>query len=272
MRNHILLVSILALAAAGSACKKDKSAPTVPSAALDEETTDEKQVVNPTLPDEPPTPAEPGETTMRSETLDDGPIPVPPTDVLAGRNPAPPERETLFVDPGADEPMAVDEVIAQLAPTRGSKTRGTVRFRETSDGLEVVADVTGLPKGPHAFHVHIFGDCSAPDATSAGDHFHFHGSSLAPDEHMITGNLGELTGDAAGKATHTGAIKDAAMHGKFSIVGRSVVIHEKGNDPTKTPDGGAGKRLACGVIGVAAEPTTAPETPETPKPPAPKKY
>jgi superoxide dismutase, Cu-Zn family len=267
MRNHIITVSILALAASGSACKKDQSAPTVPSAMLDEE--EEKQVVNPTLPDEPPTPPEaaPPSPIDVDETpasgsdvarLDDGPIPVPSEGLLAGRGTTPP-RETAYVDPGAAEPMPVDEVIAVLAPTRGNKARGTVRFRDTGDGLEIVADVTGLPKGPHAFHVHMFGDCSSPDAESAGDHFHFTGSSLAPAEHVITGDLGELEASAAGKATRTATIKDAAVHGKFSILGRSVVVHEKGNDHTKTPDGGAGKRLACGVIGVATEPTTAPK-------------
>lgn len=259
MRNHILMVSILALAASGSACNKDKSAPTVPSSMLAED----KQVVDPTLPDEPPMLPEPAErsATDVDETpgshrdvaaIDDGPIPVPPPGVLASRVATPPERETAFVDPGADQPAAVDEVIAVLAPTRGSKTRGTVRFRDTGDGVEVIADVTGLPRGPHAFHVHVFGDCSAPDAKSAGDHFHFHGSSLAPAEGIITGDLGELTGDAAGKASRTERIQEATLHGKFSIIGRSVVVHEKGNDPAQPPDGGAGKRLACGVIGVAA--------------------
>jgi len=29
------------------------------------------------------------------------------------------------------------------------------------------------------------------------------------------------------------------------------VIHEKANDPTAGPDGGAGTPLACGVIGIA---------------------
>src|SRR5687767_13974890 len=94
MRNHILMVSILALAASGSACNKDKSAPTVPSSMLDEEATEEKQVVNPTLPDEPPMPPEPDEHSATDvdespgshsdvAAIDDGPIPVPPPGVLA---------------------------------------------------------------------------------------------------------------------------------------------------------------------------------------------
>jgi Cu-Zn family superoxide dismutase len=251
MRTHLILVSILALAL-GGACNKDKSAPTIPASVLAEDADEEKQVARPTLPTEPP--IEPEVAEPEAFQLDDGPIPEGSAELLAGRAAKLARRETLYVDPGAAEPMAVEEVVAVLAPTRGSKTRGTIRFRDTGDGLEVTADVTGLPAGPHAFHVHVFGDCSSPDAESAGDHFHFHGSSLAPAEHIITGDLGELTGDATGRATRTATIEAATLHGKFSIVGRSVVVHEKGNDPAKTPDGGAGKRLACGVIGVASEP------------------
>ncbi len=88
-----------------------------------------------------------------------------------------------------------------------------------------------------------------PDAQSAGPHFHFVGSSFA-EERFITGNLGELQADGKSTATQRDRIH-AMLQGKFSILGRAVVIHEKGNNPASPPDGAAGKRLACGVIGVA---------------------
>ena len=58
-----------------------------------------------------------------------------------------------------------------LHPTAGSKVGGTVTFTEVADGVQVHADLTGLGPGNHGFHVHEFGDCSAPDAMSAGGHF-----------------------------------------------------------------------------------------------------
>lgn len=235
MHKLLMFSSLFALAVIGGGCHKDRAVPTVPSSALPE-TTEEKEVATPSL-----------------ETEE---LAIPSAHLHAGQTSLPAARETVLVDPGAAEPMPVEQVVAVLAPTKGSKVAGTIRFRDSGDGLEVTADVTGLPAGPHAYHVHVFGDCSGPDAESAGEHFHFHGSSLAPTEAIVTGDLGELTGDATGKATRTDKVTGATLQGKFSIVGRSVVVHEKGNDPTHPPDGAAGKRLACGVIGVASEPIT----------------
>ena len=58
--------------------------------------------------------------------------------------------------------------IAVLQPTAGNHVHGTVRFTETSVGVTVDADISGLdPHTQHGFHVHELGDCSAPDAESA---------------------------------------------------------------------------------------------------------
>lgn len=159
-------------------------------------------------------------------------------------------REVL-IDPGAEDPIPVSEAIATVVPTEGNNVRGTVRFRGAASGVDVVTTLEGLPGGVHAYHVHVYGDCSAPDATSAGPHFHFHGSSLNTKEKIITGNLGELTGDGAGRASHRARIEAASLQGEYSIIGRAVVVHAQGNNPEITPDGGAGARIACGVIGVA---------------------
>lgn len=166
-------------------------------------------------------------------------------------NPSPaPAPYTL--DPGAENPEEVKHAVAVLSPTEGNEARGTVHFEKVSQGLEVTADFENLPPGPHAFHVHVFGDCSSPDAKSADTHFHFTGPSMNPpaDIDHITGNLGEVTADESGSAQAKATIEDAKLQGPFSILGRSVIIHEKGNDPQQPPIGAAGGRLACGVIGM----------------------
>jgi Cu-Zn family superoxide dismutase len=43
-------------------------------------------------------------------------------------------------------------------------------------------------------------------------------------------------------------IGTARLDGPHSIIGRSVVVHARGNDPSQPPDGDAGARIACGVI------------------------
>src|SRR3954471_23443785 len=63
------------------------------------------------------------------------------------------------------------KAIATLSAASGSSVAGTVTFTSGSDGVTVVADITGLTPGKHGFHIHEFGDCSAKDGTSAGGHY-----------------------------------------------------------------------------------------------------
>jgi Cu-Zn family superoxide dismutase len=159
---------------------------------------------------------------------------------------------TAFVDPGAPNAKGpVQEATAVMHSTTGLRL-GTIRFVDTGErGLEVTTSIEGLPSGTHAYHVHVYGDCSSPDFKSAGPHFHFTGSAFDESVKMITGNLGELTPKGEGRITEHTRIPNARLQGPYSVVGRSVVIHAEGNDPSVTPDGGAGARIACGVIGVA---------------------
>lgn len=156
------------------------------------------------------------------------------------------------VDPGAGDSPVVSEAVAVLNPTEGNHVTGEVTFKQTSSGLNVHAEFKGLSPGEHAFHVHLFGDCSSDDAKSAGTHFNFQGSSEAPpkDIQRITGNLGEVKADESGSGSVDETIEKATLTGPYSIVGRSVVVHEKGNDPKSPPIGAAGGRVACGVIGI----------------------
>lgn len=167
------------------------------------------------------------------------------------RPPPEPTVFRLFVDPGASELTWVREAVAELQPTAGNDVAGVVRFRETREGLDVFAVVDGLPPGRHAYHVHVFGDCTHRGARSAGPHLHFTGSSYDRGVRWITGNLGELHSDGENATTHHTTIASASLQGRFSIVGRSVIVHAQPNDSSQPPDGNAGARLACGVIGIS---------------------
>src|SRR5258706_15472970 len=62
-------------------------------------------------------------------------------------------------------PMAM----ATLDSTSGSTAKGVVHFQNPGDdGVEVVADPTGVPPGVHGFHVHEKGACGnkGPDAAA----------------------------------------------------------------------------------------------------------
>ena len=152
--------------------------------------------------------------------------------------------------------LAADETtkaIAVLSSASGSKVTGTVTFTKSGDEVKVVADISGLTPGKHGFHVHEFGDCSAPDAASAGGHYnpskHPHAAPDVSDRHM--GDLGNLEADASGKAHLERTDKTLKLSGDSSILGYAVIVHEKEDDLKTQPTGNAGGRLACGVIGVA---------------------
>lgn len=158
----------------------------------------------------------------------------------------------LKEDPGNAESPEISRAIAVLHPTQGQEVQGTIAFTQTPEGVQVKAEVTHLPSGKHAYHVHLYGDCSGPEGKTAGTHFNFQGASKAPPDNIgrITGNLGNLEADADGNATAETVIEHATLHGPYAIIGRSVVVHAQPNDPSSPPMGAAGSRLACGVIGI----------------------
>ena len=145
------------------------------------------------------------------------------------------------------------KAIAVLHPTQGNNVHGVVTFTKTGDKMKIVADVMGLTPGKHGFHIHEYGDCSAPDATSARGHFnptnHPHAGHDAAERHE--GDMGNLEADASGKA-HLELTDDMmTFSGEKSIIGRGVIVHAKADDLNSQPVGNAGGRVACGVIGIA---------------------
>src|SRR3954451_15303821 len=81
----------------------------------------------------------------------------------------------------------VTKATCKLEPKSGSQVTGTVTFTKVGDEVQVVADIQGLKPGKHGFHIHEKGDCSAPDAASAGAHFNpttkHHGGPASLDHH-----------------------------------------------------------------------------------------
>ncbi len=150
---------------------------------------------------------------------------------------------------GAD----VTRAVAVLHPTQGNNVSGTVTFTKVENGIRIVADVSGLSQGMHGFHIHQYGDCSAPDGTSAGGHYNPHGVPHAgPDDSpRHVGDLGNLNAKQNGQAHYERVDNVISFSGENNIIGRAVIVHAGEDDLTSQPTGAAGARLACGVIGVA---------------------
>jgi Cu-Zn family superoxide dismutase len=139
---------------------------------------------------------------------------------------------------------------ATLAPTQGQQAKGTVTFEKQPAGVQVSVQLEGLTPGTHGFHVHEKGDCSAPDAASAGGHFNPtsqpHAAREAPSRH--DGDLGNVEADASGRVQIKIVDPKLKLDGPESIVGKAVIVHEKADDYTTQPTGNAGGRVACGVV------------------------
>jgi Cu-Zn family superoxide dismutase len=146
--------------------------------------------------------------------------------------------------------------VAQLNPTQGNKTSGTVSFTQQGDKVVMDAKIAGLTPGLHGFHIHEKGDCSAPDAMSAGGHFNpagmQHGDPAHAQHHA--GDFGNLTADASGNASMQMTLPPGqatlAKDAPNSIVGKGLIVHADPDDLKTQPTGNSGKRVACGVIGL----------------------
>jgi superoxide dismutase, Cu-Zn family len=166
------------------------------------------------------------------------------------------DTDAMTPTESAEKPSAADAVLAaataQLQPTQGNGASGTLHLAASDEGIHVTGQVSGLePNSTHGIHVHENGDCSAPDAKSAGEHFapmqHPHG---APGSNAHVGDLGNIQADAQGVAqvdvraplasVGTGAATD--------VKGKAIIVHAKPDDLATQPSGDSGDRIACGVI------------------------
>jgi len=147
----------------------------------------------------------------------------------------------------------IQKGICVLYPTQGNTATGTITFTKVDGGVKVTANIQGLNKGKHGFHIHEFGDCSSPDGNSAGGHFNpegkSHGAPMDMERHM--GDMGNVEADENGKAHLEYLDRTINLEGDHSIIGHSVILHKNEDDLKSQPTGNAGPRVACGVIGIA---------------------
>ena len=144
---------------------------------------------------------------------------------------------------------------AVLKPTQGNLASGQFELSDTGEGVRLSGTVDGLTPGSrHGIHVHEAGDCSAADATSAGEHYdpgkRMHGNPASVEHHL--GDLPNLVADSRGMAKFEALIADATLGASDpTLMNRAIIVHADADDFKTQPSGASGQRVACGVIEAA---------------------
>lgn len=153
----------------------------------------------------------------------------------------------------AEPPPVASSATAELTSTEGNTATGTLTLTAEPGGVHIAGSLTGVaPGGAHGFHVHETGDCSAPDAGSAGGHFnpgsHPHGHPGQGQHHA--GDMPNLEADESGTLVVDVQVPGVTLGdgGTTDILGRALVLHAGADDYASQPAGNSGPRIACGVI------------------------
>ncbi|MDP1632092.1 MAG: superoxide dismutase family protein [Caulobacter sp.] len=138
----------------------------------------------------------------------------------------------------------------------GGEDRGSATLTEAPGGVLMRVEVSGLTPGWHGLHFHEKGDCSSADFKSSGGHVH----GPAPAVHGLLNPAASEAGDLPNLYVGADGVGRAEMFttqvsltaaGRLALLdadGSALVVHASPDDHMSQPIGGAGSRVACGVI------------------------
>ena len=156
----------------------------------------------------------------------------------------------------ADEHGAMPEATAEFVDNSG-ETVGEAQLRQGPNGTLVTVEIDGLAPGKKAIHIHGTGTCDDHE-----EGFQASGGHLNPDDskHGLMNPEGPDAGDFTNFYVHDNGYawvelfnERASLDGSTGAQildedGAALVIHENPDDHEQQPIGGAGARVACGVI------------------------
>ena len=144
-------------------------------------------------------------------------------------------------------PKAVAKIIGS---SECPNVYGNVWFYQQSQGVLVVADIGGLPRGEgecnssiFAFHIHEGQSCTGNDAdpfADAGTHFN---PNNCPHPYHA--------GDLPPLFSAGGFAFSAVLTNRFNledVIDKTIIIHSSVDDFTSQPAGNSGRKIACGKI------------------------
>ena len=145
----------------------------------------------------------------------------------------------------------VQSVRTQLADANGRRV-GDATLQQLPHGVLLVADLTALPPGSHAMHIHETGQCTPP-FTTAGGHFNpaaaRHGFRDPAGPHA--GDLPNIHVPSSGALRVEHLARGLMLSGEGGVLdddGAALIIHQFADDYSSDPSGASGDRIACGIL------------------------
>lgn len=155
------------------------------------------------------------------------------------------------------------ECVAVLNPDKSipkNNVHGIVEFIQRPKHLEIKYKIHDLSDGEHGFHIHKCGDLTK-GCSSGCSHFNpmncNHGGLKSKNCHA--GDLGNIKSKGGISSGTIRTSKITLRKSIRNITGRMIIVHAdrddvgKGGDEESLKTGNAGKRLACGVIGIRSD-------------------
>ena len=149
---------------------------------------------------------------------------------------------------------------AEFVDTEGNSI-GTASLVQGPTGVLIHLRVSGIAPGGHAIHIHSIGTCT-PDFKASAGHINIHNrkhgllNPEGPDDADLPNIYATPDGIAEPELFTTRvALSDDGMNEGVAFLfdddGSALVIHEAPDDHVTQPIGGAGGRIACGIISAA---------------------
>ncbi len=130
---------------------------------------------------------------------------------------------------------------------------GSANLLQGPNGVVLRLEIApgGLVPGWHGIHLHAVGDCSDTGVYKmSGGHVGMKegGHGLLNPKGPEAGDLPNIWAAADGSAGYEAYSTMDALAGLIDDDGTAIIIHEGEDDHLTQPIGGAGARVACGVI------------------------
>jgi superoxide dismutase, Cu-Zn family len=163
-----------------------------------------------------------------------------------------------FVAGGLAAPAFAQNLQTFEGPIQGSKGEAIgklmIRSGENASVVRIIINAGGLTPGWHGTHFHQVGDCSDPGKYELSKGHVNHDNSkhgLLNSDGPDSGDLPNIYAAADGSVNAEVSSESVILTGEDGLLdndGSALVIHANEDDHASQPIGGAGPRVACGVI------------------------